>query len=150
MSGRPSRPDQEGQDMPTHFHAVVWIDHTQARIFHIGLTGDDEISLHPHLPTRHLHHKANSIGSGHAPPDKEFLAQVMSALSDAGEILIIGPAGAKTELAKYIREHHPEIGKRIVAVEPADHPTDREIVAYAKHHFKMSPPRVTTGGAKAG
>ena len=95
-------------------------------------------------------HKANSIGSGHAPPDKEFLAQVMSALSDAGEILIIGPAGAKTELAKYIREHHPEIGKRIVAVEPADHPTDREIVAYAKHHFKMSPPRVTTGGSTAG
>jgi len=30
--------------MPTHFHAIVWIDHSQARIFHLGLTGDDEIT----------------------------------------------------------------------------------------------------------
>jgi stalled ribosome rescue protein Dom34 len=132
--------------MPTHFHAVVWLDHSQARIFHIGLTGDNEVTLHPHLQTKHLHHKANSIGSGNAAPDKEFLAQVTSALSDAGEILIIGPAGAKTELAKYLREQHPAIGKRIVAVEAADHPSDGEIVAYAKHHFKMAPARVATRG----
>ena len=132
--------------MPTHFHAVVWIDHSQARIFHIGLTGEDEVTLHPHLQTKHLHHKANSIGSGHAAPDKEFLAQVTSALSDAGEILIIGPAGAKTELAKYLREKHAAIGERIVAVEAADHPTDGVIVAYAKRHFKMAPARVATRG----
>jgi len=132
--------------MPTHFHAVVWIDHSQARIFHIGLTGEDEVTLHPHLQTKHLHHKANSIGSGHAAPDKEFLAQVTNALSDAGQILIIGPAGAKTELAKYLREQHPAIGERIVAVEAADHLTDGEIVAYAKRHFKMAPARVATHG----
>ena len=90
--------------MPTRFHAIVWIDHSQAKVFHIGLSGEDEVVLHPHMPTRHLHHKANSIGSGHAGFDKEFLAQVMNAVSDAGEILIIGPAGAKTELARFIRE----------------------------------------------
>jgi stalled ribosome rescue protein Dom34 len=129
--------------MPTHFHAVVWIDHSQAKVFHIGLSGEDEVVLHPHMPTRHLHHKANSIGSGHAGFDKEFFAQVMQAVSDAGEILIIGPAGAKNELAKFIREKHSEIGNRIVAVESADHPTDREIAAYAKQYFKMSPARVT-------
>jgi stalled ribosome rescue protein Dom34 len=131
--------------MPTHFHAVVWLDHTEAKLFHIGLTGDDEMTLHPHLPTQHLHHKANSTGSGHAGPDKSFLEEITGALSDAGEILIIGPAGAKTELAKYLHEKHPAIGKRIVAVEAADHPTDRQIVATAKQHFKMPPPRVATG-----
>jgi len=31
-----------------------------------------------------------------------------------------------------------------VAVEAADHPSDREIVAYAKKHFKMAPARITT------
>jgi stalled ribosome rescue protein Dom34 len=91
------------------------------------------------MPTRHLHHKANSVGSGHVGFDKEFFAQVLNAVSDAGEILIIGPAGAKTELAKYLREQHPKIGDRIVAVEAADHPSDREIVAYAKKHFKIGP-----------
>jgi len=129
--------------MPTHFHAIVWIDHSQAKVFHIGLSGEDEVIVHPHMPTKHLHHKANSIGSGHAAPDKEFLAQVMNAVSDAGEILIIGPAGAKTEFAKYLREQHSKIGDRIVAVEAADHPSDREIVAYAKRHFKIGPARVT-------
>src|SRR6266852_4010179 len=95
----PAHRSLRGQNMPTHFHAIVWIDHSQAKVFHIGLSGEDEITLHPHLPTRHLHHKANSIGSGHAGFDKEFFAQVMNAVSDAGEILIIGPASAKTELA---------------------------------------------------
>ena len=123
--------------MPTPFHAIVWIDHSQAKVFHIGLLGDDEVTLHPHLPTRHLHHKANSIGSGHVGFDREFFAQVMNAVSNAGEILIIGPAGAKTEFARYLREQHPKIGERIVAVEAADHPSDREIVAHAKGHFKL-------------
>ena len=136
--------------MPTHFHAVVWLDHTQAKIFHVGLTGSDEVTLHPHLPTKHLHHKANSIGSGHAEPDKDFLEQITSTLTDAGEILIIGPSGAKSELAKFIHVHHPAIGKRIIAVEAADHPTDRQIVAYAKQHFKMAPARIATGGAANG
>jgi hypothetical protein len=128
--------------MPTHFHAIVWIDHSQAKIFHVGLSGDDEMILHPRLPTRHLHHKANSIGSGHAGFDKEFFGQVLNAISDAGEILIIGPAGAKTELAKYLREQHSTIGDRIVAVEAADHPSDPEIVAYARKYFKIAPARV--------
>ena len=131
--------------MSTHFHAVVWLDHAEAKVFHIGLTGDDEVTLHPHLPTQHLHHKANEIGSGNAKPDARFLEEIASALADAGEILIIGPSGAKTELAKHLREKHPKIGERIVAVEAADHPSDGQIVDYAKRHFKLAPPRIVTG-----
>jgi stalled ribosome rescue protein Dom34 len=131
--------------MSTHSHAVVWLDHAEAKVFHIGLTGDDEMTLHPHLPTRHLHHKANEIGDGRAKPDAHFLDEIANALGDAGEILIIGPASAKTEFAKYLHEKHPAIGKRIVAIEAADHPSDGEIVAYAKQHFKMAPPRIATG-----
>ncbi|MGL9617762.1 translational machinery protein [Bradyrhizobium sp. U531] len=132
--------------MPSHFHAVVWIDHSQARIFHLGLSGSDEVTLHPQLATRHLHHKANAVGSGHAAPNKAFYTEVSKALADAGEILIIGPAGAKTELASHIREHAPAIANRIAAVEAADHPSDAEIVAYAKRHFKLPLPRVQAHG----
>ena len=105
--------------------------------------------MHPHLPTKHLHHKANTIGSGHAAPDMAFLAEVTSAVSDAGEILIIGPASAKTEFAKYLREQPSKIGDHIVAVEAADHPSDGEIVAYAKRHFKLEPARVTAPGGSS-
>jgi len=129
--------------MPSHFHAIVWIDHSQAKIFHVGLSGEDEIVMHPHLPTRHLHHKANTIGSGNAPLDTAFMADAMNGVSDAGEILIIGPSTARTELAKYIREQRPDIGERIVAVEAADHPTDHQIIAHAKQYFKLGPARVS-------
>jgi stalled ribosome rescue protein Dom34 len=131
--------------MPQHFHAIVWIDHLQARIFHLGLSGTDEIILHPHMPTRHIHHKANSRDSGHVHESGEFLNHVLDAVSDAGEILILGPSGAKTELAKYIREQKPDVGDRIIAVEAADHPTDGQIVAYAKRHFKIGIVRSAVG-----
>ena len=129
--------------MPSHYHAVVWIDHTQARIFHVGLSGEDEMILHPHMPTQHLHHKANSIGSGHVTFDKAFLDSVTNAIADAGEILITGPGTARTELATHIRKHEPKIGERIVAVEPSDHPTDGEIIAHAKKYFRIAPARIT-------
>jgi stalled ribosome rescue protein Dom34 len=131
--------------MPQHFHAIVWIDHLQARVFHLGLSGTDEIILHPHMPTRHIHHKANSRDSGHVHESAEFLNRVLDAVSDAGEILILGPSGAKTELAKYIREQNPDVGGRIIAVEAADHPTDGEVVAYAKRHFKIGIVRSAVG-----
>jgi hypothetical protein len=133
--------------MQNHFHAVVWIDHLQARIFHLGLSGTQGGILHPHKPTRHIHHKANSIGSGHVHESEDFLKQVLDAVSDAGEILILGPAGTKVELAKYIGEHNPQVGSRIVAVEAADHPSDPQIVAYAKVHFKIGIPRAAAGQA---
>jgi DNA-binding MurR/RpiR family transcriptional regulator len=132
----------------SHFHAVVWIDHTQARVFHVGSTGTDGVVLHPHSAEKHIHHKAGSLGSGHAHEDTHFLEGVTKSIADAGEILIIGPAGAKTELAKYLQKSHAAIAQRVVAIEPADHPSDREIVALARRHFKLGAPRsITTPGA---
>ena len=55
--------------------------------------------------------------------------------------MIIGPASAKTELARFLREQHPKVSERVVAVETADHPSDGEIVAYARKHFKIGPAR---------
>jgi hypothetical protein len=89
--------------MQQHFHAVVWLDHLQARTFHLGLSGTQEVILHPQMPTRHIHHKANSIGSGHVHESAEFLHQILDAVSDAGEILILGPSGTKIELAIHAR-----------------------------------------------
>lgn len=123
--------------MQPHFHAIVWIDHEQAKVFHLGLSGSNQLTLHPHLPTRQIHHTAGSIGSGHLHEDKRLMKDVATALGDAGEILIIGPASAKTELAKYLREE-TGIGDKIVGVETADHLTDPEIIAYGKKHFRIA------------
>ena len=95
-----------------HYHAVVWIDHHEARVFHFSPTDIDRLTLHPDHPTRHIHHKANSIGSGHAAVDHDFLQAVAEAIADAGEVLITGPANAKTELVKHIQQRDPKGGAR--------------------------------------
>ena len=122
--------------MTAHYHAVVWIDHREARVFHFNIDEVDRLVLHPHNPTRHLHHKANTIGSGHAPENHEFLQSVAEAISDAGAVLITGPANEKTELVKHIERHMPALTSKIVGVETVDHPTDGELVAHARKHFK--------------
>src|ERR1700675_618612 len=108
--------------MSGHYHAIVWIDHHEARVFHFGRTEVDTLVLHPDNPTRHIHHKANSIGSGHASTSPDYLCAVAESVSDAGAVLITGPGNAKTELVEYIRVHDPKLMKVIAGVEAVDHP----------------------------
>jgi hypothetical protein len=119
-----------------HFHAVVWIDHREARVFHFSSTDVEGLVLHPDHPTHHIHHKANSIGSGRAPDDREFFRAVAQSIADAGAVLLTGPADAKTKLRKYIDRHDPRLMKIIVGVETVDHPSDEQLVAHARRYFK--------------
>ena len=125
-----------------HHHAVVWIDHLEARVFHFNIDEVDRLVLHPHNPTRHLHHKANSIGSGHASENHEYLQSVAEAFADAEAVLITGPSNEKTELVKHIERHLPALMARIAGVETVDHPTDSQLVALARRHFHEVPPRI--------
>ena len=118
-----------------HFHAVVWIDHHEARVFHFGREDVERLVVHPEHPTRHIHHKANSIGSGHAAADHEFLQAVADVIADAGAVLITGPANAKTELVKHIHQHSPRLMGVIEGIETIDHPSDAQLVAHARKYF---------------
>jgi stalled ribosome rescue protein Dom34 len=122
--------------MTSHNHAVVWIDHQEARVFHFDRAGVERLVIRPDNPTHHIHHKANSIGSGHAGEDQDFLHRVATALADAEHILITGPAGAKTELVKHIHRHEPRLMEHIAGVETVDHPSDKALVAQARAYFK--------------
>jgi stalled ribosome rescue protein Dom34 len=119
-----------------HFHAVVWIDHREARVFHFSPTDVDKLVIHPDHPTKHIHHKANSIGSGHAGADNDFLHAVVESITDAGAVLITGPANTKTQLVAHIDKHDPKLMKIIAGVETVDHPSDGQLVAFARHYLK--------------
>jgi stalled ribosome rescue protein Dom34 len=121
-----------------HYHAVIWIDHHEARIFRLGPNDVEQFTLHPDHPTRHIHHKANSIGSGHASADHDYLHAVAESIADAGEVLITGPANAKTELLKHIHQHDPNLMNSIVGVETVDHPSDGQLLGYARKYFKAA------------
>ena len=120
-----------------HYHAVIWIDHREARVFHFNPTDIERLVLRPDNPTKHIHHKANSIGSGHAAEDHAYLQAVAESIADAGAVLITGPANAKTELVKHIRQHDPKLMKAIAGVETVDHPSDASLVAHARKYFKV-------------
>ena len=63
-----------------HYHSVIWIDHRQARVFHFNAEDVERLVLHPDHPTRHIHHKANSIGSGHASADPDIFTPTLNRL----------------------------------------------------------------------
>jgi len=107
-------------------------------VFHFNADDVERAVVHPGRPTRHVHHKANAIGSGHSAEDQAFFQAVMDAIGAAGAVLIGGPANAKHELFKHIQRHAPQLLQRIAAVETLDHPTDRELVAHARQYFRAA------------
>jgi stalled ribosome rescue protein Dom34 len=123
--------------MTHHFHAVVWIDHSEARIFELGTTGVEHKRVRPTDRRGNIHHKAGTVGPGHMPTDAHFFAAVVEALQPIREILIVGHGQAKTELAHYIRDHVPTLAPRIMGVETLDNPTEGEVVAFARNFFEI-------------
>jgi hypothetical protein len=118
------------------FHACVWIDHRQAKIFQIGAMTADLQSVTADGPARHLHRKANHVGLGTVEMDPDLMHEVAENLGVADAILIMGPGKAKTVFKGYLDEHFPEIAHRVWDVRPSDHPTDAQIVAEARSWFR--------------
>jgi stalled ribosome rescue protein Dom34 len=121
--------------MTAHFHALVWIDHREAKVFHFDADSSNSATIHNSHAHQNLHHKANSSDSGHVPVDKEYLQRVVKEMAAAGAILVVGPGSAKTELNNYIQQHDPQLAAKISAVEASDHPTDGQLLAHARKFF---------------
>jgi stalled ribosome rescue protein Dom34 len=122
--------------MSSHYHVVVWIDHREAKVFKFSATDVDHTTVRSSHPDEHIHHKANSGDSGHAPVDNEFFKRVVQGIAQAGAILITGPANAKTELVAYIKQAQPHLAERISGIEALDHPSDGALLALARSFFK--------------
>jgi len=126
--------------MTAHNHAVVWIDHRVAKVFFLGLETSDERTIRADLATEHLHHKANTIGSGKAPEDPTFFPRIGEALQSSQAILVVGPGNEKTLLLKYLEERRHSTKGSEIRAEACDHPTDREIVALGRRYFHLGEP----------
>ena len=121
--------------MTHHFHSVVYIDHREAVVFEFA---QDDVTEHRILPTDrngNVHHKAGSVGSGHAHDDKSYFSAVVDALQPSHEVLIVGHGKMKAEFAHYIRDHAPKLAPRIMGVEAVNQPTKGEVVAFARKFF---------------
>lgn len=118
-----------------HQHIAVWLDHKEAKIFHVGAESFDlstvraphhHVRRHPHATAEHEH-----------PADaKHYYHEVAKALTAATEILVVGPSTAKLELVKHIHSHDASLVPKIVGVETVDHPTDGQLVKYMRSYFE--------------
>ena len=96
--------------MSSTLHGVVWIDHGEARILHLG--------------------------PGHAAVDRAYLAKIAQALAGTARILVLGPGTARMEFVSHIRHHEPLLAQSLAGVEPMDRRTDGELEDYARRYFR--------------
>ena len=119
-------------------HAVVWLDHREAKIFYFDRDHAQELKLASSNPVDQMHKHAGTREGRRIEMDVALMNDIVRALEPAAEWLITGPGSAKDELAKHVARHHHVLASRIVGVESADHPTDGQILALARKFFRAA------------
>lgn len=121
-----------------HYHAILWIDHHEARIIHFNASEADETLIHPSHPPRHLHSKAGSASGTHQHGDKQFFRDVAEALGTSHVFMVVGPSSAKDELAAYLEQNHRDLFGKLDSVKAMQQVTDNQLVAAGRQHFKAA------------
>ena len=84
-------------------HAVVWVDHREARIFLFDREGYERATVSTELPHHQTHNKAGTIDGKRTVPDQSYYEEIVTALEPAAEWLIVGPSSARDELVSHVR-----------------------------------------------
>jgi stalled ribosome rescue protein Dom34 len=93
-----------------------------------------------HLHTHGAKHHNQPHGKhtlSHHPETVALFHDVANSIQDAKEILLCGPGEAKIQFNQYLQKHFAHsIAKSVVATETVDHPTDKQILDFARKFFK--------------
>jgi stalled ribosome rescue protein Dom34 len=118
----------------TFNNAVVWLDHTKAQVIHFDKDASESESLKTH--STHPHPKQNHADT-HANEDDNtaFYNDIAAVLKDAQQILVVGPGQEKTAFVKYLAIKAPLVSENVKAVETVDHPSEGQLLSYARQHF---------------
>ncbi len=120
----------------TYRHAVLWIDHHEAKIFRLE---GESVEASIVEPRRHVRRHSTATHERSHPTDAQhYYHEVARELADAGEILVVGPSTAKLEFIKHVHKQEGALESKIVGVETVDHPTDGQLAAYARHYFRAA------------
>jgi stalled ribosome rescue protein Dom34 len=123
-------------------HAVVWIDHSEAKIFRFGTNDDPEIDIHSHTSLQRLHHSKTGWEAGGNPPDDtEFFKRIMDAIDNIGGTLITGPGNAKTALKAFLDHARPESASHVFAIETMQQPDADALLELGRRYFRGAAPR---------
>jgi hypothetical protein len=126
-------------------HWLVVINHHQARLFRTEMSGSHPKQLIPHEPSEYFRHAHNSrdLSRGKEKPDPNtFFEPVAKELTAGGQILILGSGTGESsemeQLAAWLKEHHPEISRRVLGTVVIDesHLNDGQLLNKAREFYK--------------
>jgi len=116
--------------------AIVRLDHAQAELHGLGSEPSQPVHLHARRHDTRQHH--SEVRDGH-----EFFGAVCGAIDAFDEVLVVGAQQATADFERYMRKHHPETVRRVVARDTVDRPTPAELVALGRSFFER---RMRLGG----
>ena len=117
-------------------HAIVWIDSLHATVIDFSVDDRHVARVEREGGPQRIHTRSGLPGDGKAPNDPKFFEAVAEALGDAREVLLAGPGQAKLTFRREMERRHPDIALHIVGVESLDHPSNAELLAFARRYFK--------------
>ncbi len=117
-------------------HIAVWLDHKEARVFAFHPEHADEATVFAPPHNDHHKHTRGQEGLKEHPEDiKHFYRDLIAALQGTDELLIVGPGSAKLEFLRFVHQFDPALQTKVVGIETVDHPSDGQLVAFAKKYF---------------
>lgn len=117
-------------------HAVVWLDHLNAKVIDFTVAEQHVQIVHSESDHRQVHRKSGAPGSGKHAEDRAYFDAIVNALGDARDVLVAGPGMAKQAFVKDLEHRHPEWARRVVGVETMDHPSVDQLLVAARRYFK--------------
>jgi stalled ribosome rescue protein Dom34 len=112
----------------TYFHAVLWIDHHSAQLLQFDAEHVQASKIKAH--THHTRQHGSTVRTEH-----EFFGAVCDALPGIQEVLVAGSHQALADFKHYVEKHRAAVGKQIVGYETVDHPSENQLVAFARKYF---------------
>ena len=109
------------------FHAVVWIDHSEA---HVAMFDKE------HVETQRIRSRSHHKHQGKGTDLSALFTDVANALVGCKEVLLTGPGLARQQFRDWCVQHHHATAANIVDSVTTDHPSDAQLVAMAKQYFK--------------
>jgi hypothetical protein len=85
-----------------------------------------KLKAHEHDTRQH----ASGVRSEH-----EFFGQVCDALAGIREVLVTGSQTALSDFRHYVEKHRPPAALQIVGWESVNHPSENQLVAFARQFF---------------
>lgn len=118
-------------------HAVVWVNHSEAKVYRFNDTQQSEADVHAHTSLQRLHHsQAGWEAGGNAPDDTEFFGRINGALEHSEGTVITGPGNAKSALKAFLDHVRPDVVSHVMTVDTSEgHPGAGSLIELGRSYF---------------